>query len=93
MQGGELFDVTVSDALRLLTASQKTNSTHQYSRIIRLCSGADAQGASGAETRWPQQAGCFCAKRKSRALKGILGVPLTVELGSFFASLGEAFLS
>jgi hypothetical protein len=47
MQGGELFDVTVSDALRLLTARQKTNSTHQYSRIIRQCSGADAQGASG----------------------------------------------
>jgi hypothetical protein len=49
MQYGELFDVTVSDALRLLTGTQKTNSTHQYSRIIRMCSGADAQGASGAD--------------------------------------------
>jgi len=50
MQDEELFDVTVSDALRLLTRSQKTNSTHHYCRIIRLCSGADMQGASGVES-------------------------------------------
>ena len=59
MQDGELFDVTVSDALRLLTASQKTNSTYQYSRIIRLCSGADAQGASGVERGGHKRLGVF----------------------------------
>ena len=59
MQDGELFDVTVSDALRLLTASQKTNSTYQHSRIIRLCSGADAQGASGAERGGLNRLGVF----------------------------------
>jgi hypothetical protein len=41
MQYEELLDVTVSDALRLLSGSQKTNSTHQYCRIIRLRLGAD----------------------------------------------------
>ena len=93
MQDGELFDVTVSDALRLLTETQKTNSTHQYSSIIRLCVGAGAQSAFVAERCGLYGPGAFCARRKSRALELILGVPLTVEPGSFYASFGAAFLS
>jgi hypothetical protein len=72
MQDGELFDVTVSDALRLLTAGQKTNSADQYSRIIRLRSGADPQGASGAERGGLDMLGVFCEVRVEGA-EGYLG--------------------
>jgi hypothetical protein len=92
MQDGELLDVTVSDALRLLSGTQKTNSTHQYCRFIRLSIGAGAWLASGAEAQrlfWP---GALVRGAGRGRFKCVVGVPLAVEPGSIFASFGSAFL-